>query len=120
APENNPRAAFERLFGSGAPGERNVNFLRRRQEQRSILDFVLDDARSMQRRLNPQDKGKLDQYLTGVRESEIRIEKAERYGDIPDPGIETPVGISSDHAEYVGLMYDMLYMAFQSDMTRVA
>lgn len=120
SPENNPRAAFERLFGTGAPGERTASFQRRRQEQRSILDFVLSDAKSMQRRLNPQDQAKLDQYLTGVRETEVRIEKAERFGDVADPGIDTPVGIPSDHAEYVGLMYDMLHMAFQADLTRIA
>src|SRR5947209_15568834 len=60
-PESNPRLVFERLWGTGAPGERRANLQRRRQEQRSLLDFVLEDARSMQRRLNPEDQGKLDQ-----------------------------------------------------------
>ena len=55
-PESNPRLAFERLFGAGTPGERQANLERRRQEQRSILDFVLDDARSMQRRLGSEDQ----------------------------------------------------------------
>src|SRR5262249_9523356 len=68
--EFNPRLAFERLFGAGAPGERRKNLERRRQEERSILDFALEDARSMQRRLDAPDRGKLDQYLTGVREVE--------------------------------------------------
>jgi Protein of unknown function (DUF1552) len=78
--EGNPRLVFERLFGSGAPGERSENAKRRQQEQRSILDFVLEDARSMQRRLGSGDQEKLDQYLTSVREIETRIQKAERFG----------------------------------------
>jgi len=119
-PESNTRLVFERLFGTGAPGQRQANLARRRQEQRSVLDFVLEDARSMQRRLNPEDQDKLDQYLTGVREIETRIEKAERFGDVKDPGIETPSGIPADYTEYVQLMCDMLLLAFQTDSTRVA
>jgi hypothetical protein len=119
-PESNPRLAFERLFGSGAPGERRANLARRRQEQRSVLDFVLEDARRMQRRLDADDRGKLDQYLTGVREIEARIEKAERFGDAPDPAVETPSGVPADYAEYVQLMYDMIVLAWQTDSTRVA
>jgi hypothetical protein len=118
--EVNPGLAFERLFGAGAPGERRKNLARRRQEQRSVLDFVLDDARSMRQRLDPQDRGKLDQYLTGVRDIEKRIVRAERLGDARDPGIETPPGVPADHAEYLQLMFDMLILAFQSDSTRVA
>jgi hypothetical protein len=119
-PETNPRLVFERLFGAGAPGERRAFLQRRRQEQRSVLDFVLEDARSMQKRLGSEDKPKLDQYLTSVREIEARIEKSERFGDAADPAIETPSGIPSDYTEYVQLMYDMLVLAFQTDSTRVA
>ncbi len=119
-PEGNPRLVFERLFGSGAPGERRASLERRRQEQRSVLDFVLEDARSMQRRLNPEDRGKLDQYLTGVREIEERITKSEQFRDVADPDVETPLGVPSDYTEYVQLMYDMLVLAFQTDSTRIA
>jgi hypothetical protein len=119
-PENNPRLIFERLFGAGAPGERAKNLERRREEDRSVLDFVLEDTRGMQRRLNPQDQRKLDQYLTGVREIEQRIQKSEKFGAVKDPSIETPAGIPSDYTEYVQLMYDMLLLAFQTDSTRVA
>jgi hypothetical protein len=119
-PEANPRLVFERLFGAGAPGERAESLRRRQEEQRSILDFVLGDAREMQRRLNPRDREKLDQYLTGVRELESRILKAERFGKASDPGVETPPGVPGDHAEYVQLMFDILILAFQTDSTRVA
>ncbi len=120
-PEANPRQVFERLFGAGAPGERVENLKRRRQEQRSILDFVMEDARDMQRRLNPNDRDKLDQYLTGVRDLEIRIQKAEKLGDAKDPMVETPpAGIPSDYSEHLQLMFDILVLAFQTDSTRVA
>jgi Protein of unknown function (DUF1552) len=118
--ETNPRLVFERLFGTGAPGERRANLMRRRLEQRSVLDFVLEEARSMQQRLTPGDQDKLDQYLTGVRELESRIEKAERFGDAPDPAIDTPAGIPPDYAEYIQLMFDLVVLAFETDSTRVA
>ncbi len=119
-PEANPRLIFERLFGVGAPGERLANMKRRLQEQRSVLDFVLDDARSMRTRLGQRDKAKLDQYLDGVREVETGIKKAETFGDFKDPKIETPVGIPGDYETHVGLLYELLFLAFQTDSTRVA
>ncbi len=120
APEANPRQIFERLFGSGAAGQRAANLKQRQAEQHSVLDFVLDDAHAMQRRLNSRDKDKLDQYLTGVREIETRIQKAERFGDVKDPGVDTPPGIPTDYAQYVQIMYDMMALAFQTDSTRIA
>jgi hypothetical protein len=80
----------------------------------------MEDARAMQRRLDNGDKAKLDQYLTGIREIETRIEKAERFGKVPDPAVDTPAGIPASYEEYVNLMYDMLVLAFQTDSTRVA
>jgi len=65
-------------------------------------------------------KRKLDQYLTGVREIETRIKKAERFGPTKDPAVETPPGIPADYAEHMQLMYDLLVLAFQTDSTRVA
>ncbi|HEY2787318.1 MAG TPA: DUF1552 domain-containing protein [Fimbriiglobus sp.] len=121
AAETNPRQAFERLFGDGKPGERLANAARRRNEEQSVLDFVLDDAKSMQSRLDPHDRRKLDQYLTGLRELETRIQKAEKFGDAgKDPGVDTPPGIPIEYADYVQLMYDILVLSFQTDSTRVA
>jgi Protein of unknown function (DUF1552) len=118
--ESNPRLAFERLFGAGTtPGDRAQNAKRRAQERRSILDYVLEDARGMQARLTARDQDKLDQYLTGVREIENRIQKAGQF-PIKDPGVESPAGIPSNQADYVQLMYDLLVLAFQTDSTRVA
>lgn len=118
--EANPRQVFERLFGAGAPGERVANARRRRQEQRSILDFVLEDAHEMEQRLGARDQDKLDQYLTGVRELENRIAKAEQFGDVKDPLVATPAGIPVSYEEHMQLMYDILLLAFQTDSTRVA
>lgn len=120
APEPNPRLLFERLFGAGVPGERHDNLKRRQQQQRSILDFVLDDARSLQGQLTARDKQKLDEYLGSVREIEKRIEKAERFGKTPEPAINTPEGVPSSFEEYIQLMYDMMILAFQTDSTRIA
>ena len=119
-PENNPRLVFERLFGAGAHGERAGQAQQRMKDRRSILDSVMDDARVMNQRLDATDKAKLDQYLTGVREIEARIEKAERFGPNVDPDQPTPAGIPATQAEYVELMYDMMLIAFKTDSTRVA
>jgi hypothetical protein len=119
-PEANPRQVFERLFGAGAPGERMANAQRRRQEQRSILDFVMQDARSMQNRLGGRDQDKLDQYLTGLREVEARIQKAEQIGDAKDPLVPAPDGIPANYEQHIQLMYDMMLLSFQTDSTRVA
>lgn len=119
-PEANPRQVFERLFGAGSLAQRTDELKRRRAEQRSILDFVLEDAREMQRRLNAPDKDKLDQYLTGVRELEARIQRAEKLGDPRNPLQEAPPGIPPTYAEHIQVMYDTLVLAFQTDSTRVA
>jgi hypothetical protein len=121
-PEPNPRAVFERLFGAGAPGERQANLLLRQQEQRSVLDFVLDDVRELQQgpQLANRDRLRLDEYLTSVREIERRLSAVERANrQTPDPNVPTPAGIPSDFQEYMRLMYSMMLLAFQTDSTRI-
>ncbi len=120
APEPNPRLLFERLFGAGAPGERATNLKRRQEQQRSIMDFVLDDARSLQRQLTYRDKQKLEEYLFSVREIEKRLEKAEKFGQVPDPAASTPAGVPASYEEYIQMMFDMMLLAFQTDSTRIA
>ncbi|HEV2211324.1 MAG TPA: DUF1552 domain-containing protein [Verrucomicrobiae bacterium] len=120
APEANPRQVFERLFGAGEPKQRAEDLKRRRQQERSILDCVLQDARQMQGRLSSPDRDKLDQYLTGVRDVETRIQRAETLGDGKDPRCEAPSGIPPTYAEHIQIMFDMLVLAFQTDSTRVA
>lgn len=121
APESNPRHVFERLFGTGnGKAERQRNFALRQARQKSILDFVLDDARSLQRQLGHSDQRKLDEYLTGIREIERRIERAEQFGKLPDPRMDAPSGVPTNYQEHIRLMLDMLLLAFQTDSTRVA
>jgi len=119
SPEPNPRLVFERLFGAGSPAERVANLKRRQQEQQSILDYVLEDARAVERGLNGRDREKLEQYLASVREIEQRIEKAERM-PVANPRAEAPPGIPPSFEEHLALMFDMLTLAFQTDSTRVA
>ena len=119
-PESNPRSVFERLFGAGSSQERRLGYDRRKKSQKSILDFVMRDAKALQSNLGYQDQQKLDEYLTGVRSLENRIEKAEKFG--PPPEVDSPVPPSepSDFGEQMDLMYEMLALAFQTDSTRVA
>lgn len=119
-PESNPRLVFERLFGEGKHGERAANARRRMMDRRSVLDFVMSDARAMQGRLGSADREKLDQYLTGIREVERSIQKSEQFGESIDPSMETPNGTPSSYEAHVQLMYDMLALAFETDSTRVA
>jgi hypothetical protein len=121
-PEPNPRAVFERLFGAGAHGERTANLLLRQQEQRSVLDFVLDDVHELQQgpQLSGRDRLRLDEYLTSVREIERRLNAVENANrQTPDPKVATPAGIPADFQEYMRLMYGMMLLAFQTDATRI-
>ena len=118
-PEPNPRLVFERLFGVGS-GEERINNLKRRQaEEHSILDFVMDDADAIQKKMSGRDRQKLDQYLTSVREIEQRIERAERM-PVHDANMDAPAGIPADFGGHIQLLFDMLLLAFQTDSTRVA
>jgi hypothetical protein len=113
-----PRQLFERLFGDGvalSPEDR----ARQKKYRRSILDFVTEDTRTLQGQLGPTDNRKLDEYLTSIREVERQIEKAESEAKV-DPQMERPYGTPPDFAEHFKLMADMLTIAFQADLTRVA
>jgi hypothetical protein len=119
APEHNPQFAFERLFGDGPRNERVANLKRREYEQHSILDYVMEDAKSLNSRLDGRDKQKLDQYLTSVREIEQRIAIAKSM-PVATPDLDAPAGVPASYEEHVALMFDMLHLAFQTDSTRVA
>lgn len=120
APEPNPRLVFERLFGAGSAGERRESYTRRQRQQRSILDFVLEDARGLAGGLGSRDKAKLDEYLTSVREIEQRLERSEKFGSLPELASDTPRGIPSSYSEHLQLMFGMMALAFETDSTRVA
>jgi hypothetical protein len=120
APEPNPRLVFERLFGAGPQGQRRDSLKLRQQQQRSILDFVMDDTHALDNQLGGRDHQKLDEYLTSVREIEKRIEESERFGDSPDPSAPTPDGIPASFRDHIQIMFGMMLLAFQTDSTRVA
>jgi hypothetical protein len=118
-PETDPRLLFERLFASGSPEENAAARARRQRHERSVLDFVLEDARALQRQLGATDRRKLDEYLTAVRELEQRIENAEKFqAALPD--YDKPSGVPETYAEHLQLMFDLLALAFQTDSTRIA
>jgi hypothetical protein len=119
-PESNPLKVFERLFGEGSHGERSEKTKQRMMNRRSILDFVMTDAQRMQKKLDHRDREKLEQYLTGIREVESRIQNLERFGSTVDPDIATPEGIPFSHGEHIDIMFDMMTLAFQTDSTRIA
>jgi hypothetical protein len=115
--EFNPRKVFVRLFGEGdTPEERDAIA----RQTRSLLDLVADRTKTLQRDLGPGDRAILDEYLDTVREIERRVERAERR-DLT--GIElpqAPIGELDDFDEQVKLMFDLIALAFQANLTRVA
>lgn len=122
-PEVNPRAVFERLFGDGEFYDRETRIKMARQD-RSILDFVQEDAKALGGTLGKTDQSKLDEYLYSVREIERRIQTAEKQamdGDAFDsvPAMNKPQGIPVTFEEHAKLMFDLQVIAFQTDSTRV-
>ncbi len=118
APEANPRVIFEKLFGGGTGAERAASLRQRLERRRSVLDFVLEDVRGLNRELGRNDRQKLDEYLTGIRRIEEQIEKSERF-KLPEASLAEPAGLPEDHETHVDLMYDLTALAFQTDSTRV-
>lgn len=119
-PEANPRAVFERLFGAGDFKERATSLGQRYASKKSVLDFVQQDAKALQKHLGRSDRHKLDEYLTGVREIERQIEKAESMGLPKDPGVPAPDGSPESYKEHLRLMMDMMVLAFKTDSTRIS
>ena len=116
--EINPRVVFERMFGGdrATPEERRA----RVEKNSSILDAVRQSASELKATLGPRDQLRLSEYLDNVREIERRIVRAEQQRD--ETGIEappTPVGIPENWEEHVNLMFDLMHLAFQGNMTRV-
>src|SRR6187402_1816587 len=115
--EINPRKVFERMFGEGgSPSER----LARIQEDRSILDAITKDAAALQLQLGPSDRQTMNQYLENVREIERRIQRAEKsQGDADLQLPARPAGVPFDFEEHVRLMYELMTLAYQAQVTRV-
>jgi len=119
-PEVNPRAAFERLFGNGDVAASLEAAARRKLYQKSLLDYVLDDAHRLEKRLDTTDRRKLDEYLSSVRDLERRIARAEQFPVPAVPaGVEAPEMFET-YEQHMQLMYEVMALAFQTDSTRIA
>ncbi|HEY8519322.1 MAG TPA: DUF1552 domain-containing protein [Gammaproteobacteria bacterium] len=115
--EFNPRKVFVQLFGAGDTPEERARIARRRA---SVLDLVNERTQELKRTLGPRDRVVLDDYLESVRETERRVAKASERDlsgiELPD----TPIGELPDFDEQVRLMFDLIALAYQADVTRVA
>ena len=117
-----PSSVFARLFLEGRPDEVEAQ-KRRLKDGRSILDLVGDEAKSLQPGLGANDREKLDEYFTSVRELEVRLARSEEWAKKPKPKVDAkpPQNIASS-ADLVGrarLMFDLIHLALQTDSTRL-
>lgn len=122
--EVDPRRAFDRLFGNGKHREEAENKARRLSRRISILDFVLEDARRLNSRLGSHDRGKVDEYFSGVRDLEKRLSRVRSASSatdivVPD-GLPDAPGRRMGFKQHVNLMSDLMVLAFQADVTRVS
>lgn len=115
--EAHPRLIFESLFGEGGTAQQRRAALKKKA---SLLDFVNDDLKSLKRELGTADRGKVDDYLTSVREVEQRIQKAEAATrDEALPDLDRPEGVPASYRDHARLMFELQMLAFQGDITRV-
>jgi hypothetical protein len=114
--EINPRVLFERMFGGGDTSKQRLSRMR---EDRSVLDFVSDNLADLENGIGPADRVRLTEYLEHVREVERRIHRAERQADSDLAVPSTPVGIPESFDEHVTLLFDLLALAYEADLTRV-
>jgi hypothetical protein len=117
--ENNPRAVFERLFGTATTTDAKSR-LSTIQKDRSILDGASQDLADLQRKIGPNDRSKLSEYLDAVRDVERRIQRAEEQVGRELPVVPQPAGIPTSYEDHAKLMFDLLTLAFQCDLTRVS
>jgi hypothetical protein len=116
--EVNPKLIFDRLF---AEKPNDPESIARNKLRASVLDSVMADARDLNRKLGGNDRHKLDQYLTSVRELEQQITRAETLSPLTLPDdISRPAGVPADLTEHIRLMSDLMVLAFQTDVTRIS
>jgi hypothetical protein len=116
--ENDPRAVFERLFGASDSTDTKAR-LARLQEDKSVLDFITGELASLNRSLGTRDRSKLNEYLEAVRDVERRIQTAEAQSNRELPVVDQPAGIPNSFDAHAKLMFDLLILAYQTDLTRV-
>ena len=116
--ENDPRAVFERLFGSSESTEHQARVARIKME-RSILDMVTDRLAQLKTSLGAGDRLKVNEYLDSVRDIERRIQRAEEQSSRDLPIVAQPAGVPATYEEYAKLMFDLWALSWQCDLTRV-
>ena len=117
--ERDPRAVFERLFGTSGSTDQAAR-LARLQRDRTIIDAVASELNRLKAILGPGDRNKLSEYLDSVRDVERRIQTAEQQSSRELPVVDEPVGIPEDYATHAKLQMDLLALAYQTDLTRVS
>jgi len=117
--ENDPRAVFERLFGTSGSTDQQARLSRIRRDK-SILDFVSAEVAGLEGQIGPGDRIKIAEYLESVRDVERRIQMAEAQSARELPVVDQPVGVPSDYAEHAKIMMDLLALAYQTDLTRIS
>lgn len=118
-PISGPAELFDRLFVSDTPERQG----RRNQENRlqaSILDTVLEDANRLSRRVNREDKAKLDEYFTSIRDVEKRLELRQRWASLPKPKPPFDRPVNKNKVEDLPMLYELIALALQTDSTRIA
>jgi hypothetical protein len=120
AKEVNPRLVFERLFAGPAKGEADASRAKRERYQASILDFVSEDANRLRARLGVTDQRKMDEYLSALRDVERRVTRAGQIIEVGSARVAKPTGIPKEYQKHLRLMCDLLALAFQTDLTRIA
>jgi hypothetical protein len=116
----NPREVFERIFGDG-DSQDAASRMARLKKRASILDSVMQDAQRLSGRVSADDRRKLDEYMTSIRDIERRIQKMEQGGGdtLAQPGFARPAGIPDSFEDYARMMIDLQVLASQADLTRV-
>lgn len=114
--EINPKVVFDRLFGASNDPTRAKRDARRK----SVLDFVREDSKSLAHRLAANDVRKLDEYFASIRDIEVRIERAEKLPPVKTPDYQVAASIPAVYEEHIRMMVDLMVLAFQADVTRVA
>jgi hypothetical protein len=115
--ETNPRVVFERIFGEGGDGRARLTQLK---IDRSLLDSVGEDLARLKSSLGVADQRTVNDYLDAVREVEHRIQQTEQRAAVSPEAVDGPLGIPDVFEDHARLMFDLMFLAYQSDTTRVA
>jgi hypothetical protein len=118
--EINPRSVFDRLFSDAGSQKFDADRAKREKYKRSVLDLVMADANSLRKNLGANDQRKIDEYLSSVRELELRMDRVDYEAAQDQPNFSRPTDKPKDFEKHVKLMFDLLTLAFRADLTRIS